>query len=97
MVQCLKVLSIQEKKEFIEYLATKNVPESKNNAKDLWVFKRTSQNFEIRADTLFYNKGGVLREVLCPEENEKLQTILTDSHGKSHRGKFFFTILTFKV
>lgn len=97
MVKCFHVLSFQQKKEFIEYLSTKIVPESKKTGSLLSNFKRTCENLKLVGDTLFYNKGGVFLEVLSPEENEKLQSILTRLHNPGHRGNLYFIFLIFKV
>ena len=51
-------------------------------------FIRSAECFQVVAGVLFYKKGDSLLEVLCLEEQEKIQQVLKEIHEPGHRGMF---------
>ena len=87
MGRSVQVESLAKKALIVEYLQTGIVPKSKQITK-ISSFKKSLESYHLIQDILFFKKNDTLLEILCLEDKEKINEVLTRLHLPGHNGNF---------
>ena len=82
MVSSIKISSVEQKSQIIEFCCNKIVPRSAKK----YNFIRKARNFKVIEGVLFCTQGGKELQVLVPEEVEEVNEAIRRIHEPGHIG-----------